>query len=70
MIGYLRENDLKELMDSFLKDSPHEAFTTKWIKHRLQEQLKDEIVITEINGKPNIVTFQTTTAKILQNFNP
>ena len=70
MIEYLRENDLKELMDSFLKDSPHEAFTTKWIKHRLQEQLKDEIVITEINGKPNVVTFQTTTAKILQNFNP
>ena len=55
-------------MDSFLKDSPHETFTTKWIKHKLQEQLKDEIVITEINGKPNIVTFRTTAAKILQNF--
>ena len=25
-------NDLKEIIDSFLKDSPHEAFTTKWIK--------------------------------------
>ena len=61
-------NDLKELMDSFLKDSPHEAFTTKWIKHELQEQLKDEIVITEINGKPNIVTFRTIAAKRLRNF--
>ena len=40
----------------------------KWIKHKLQEQLKDEIVITEINGKPNFVTFRTTAAKILQNF--
>ena len=48
-------------MDSFLKD---EAFTTKWIKHKLQEQLKDEIVIIEINGKPN-VTFQMIAAKIL-----
>ena len=56
-------------MDSFLKDSPHEFVTTKWIKHKLQEQLKDEIVITEINGKPNDVTFWTTTAKILQNCN-
>ena len=56
-------------MDSFLKDSPHEFVTTKWIKHKLQEQLKDEIVITEINGKPNGVTFWTTTAKILQNCN-
>ena len=65
IIGFLRANDkeqttlndLKELKDSFLKDSPHEAFTTKWIKHKLQEQLKDEIVITEINGKPIAVTF-------------
>ena len=40
----------------------------KWIKHKLQEQLKDEIIITEINGKPNFVTFRTTAAKILQNF--
>ena len=45
MIEHLRANgeeqimlkDSKELMDSFLKDSPHEAFTTKWIKHKLQE---------------------------------
>ena len=55
-------------MDSFLKDSPCEAFTAKWIKHKLQEQLKDGIVITYINGKPNVITFRTTTAKILQNF--
>ena len=45
MIKYLRANNeeqitlnkLKELLDSFLKDSPHEDFTTKWIKHKLQE---------------------------------
>ena len=40
----------------------------KWIKHKLQEQLKDEIVITEINDKPNVVTFRTRAAKILRNF--
>ena len=57
-------NDLKELIDSFLKDSSHEAFTTKWIKHILE----DEIIITEINGKPSVVTFRKTAAKILQNF--
>ena len=51
-------NDLKELMDFFLKDSPHEAFTTKWIKQKLQEQLKDEAVMTEINGEPNVVIFE------------
>ena len=29
--------------------------------------MKNEIVIKEINGQPNIVTFQTTRAKTLQN---
>ena len=43
MIEYFRANndekitlnDFKKLMDSFLKDSPHEAFTAKRIKHKL-----------------------------------
>ena len=42
IIEYVRANgdeqitlkDLKELIDSFLKN---EAFSTKWIKHKLQE---------------------------------
>ena len=48
--------------------SSYKAFTTEWIKHKLQEQLKDEIIITEINGKPNVVTFRMITAKIFQIF--
>ena len=48
---------LEKLVDTFLKDSPHEVCTTKWIKHKLQEQLKDEIEIKEINDKLNVVTF-------------
>ena len=55
-------------MDSFLMYSSYKAFTTEWIKHKLQEQLKDEIIITEINGKPNVVTFRMITAKIFQIF--
>ena len=56
-------------MDSFLKDSPHEAFTIKWIKHKLQEQLQDEIVITEIVANQMLLLFeqQQATAKMLQN---
>ena len=30
--------------------------------------MKDEIVIIEVNDKPNVVTFRILTAKILQNF--
>ena len=52
-------------MDTFLKDSPHEVCTTKWIKHKLQEQLKDEIEIKEINDKLNVVTFWMASAAIL-----
>ena len=64
-LGAASINDLKELIDSFPRDSPHETFTTKQIKYKLQEQLKDEIVITESNGKPNIVTFQFIATKIV-----
>ena len=64
-LGAAAINDLKELIDSFPRDSPHETFTTKQIKYKLQEQLKDEIVITESNGKPNIVTFQFIATKIV-----
>ena len=45
-------------MDSFLKDSPDEAFTIKWITHKLQEQLQDEIVITEIVANQMLLLFE------------
>ena len=76
VISYLRENDEEQitikdlvvLMENYLKDSDHEAYTTRWIKHRLLETLKDDIVIAEVNGKQDVVTFRTNTSMILQNF--
>ena len=56
------------LRENYLKDSDHEAYTTRWIKHRLLETLKDDIVIAEVNGKQHVVTFMTNTSMILQNF--
>ena len=38
------------------------------MKARLQEQFGDQIIITEINGKPNVVTFRSTVANILHDF--
>ena len=38
------------------------------MKVRLQEHFLDQIVITQINGKPNIVTFRSTVANILHDF--
>ena len=32
------------LMDEQLKNNPHEAFSSKWIKDSLMEQLRNDIV--------------------------
>ena len=73
---YLRENDdeqitvnqLIDLMQSLLKDSSAEAYSYKWMKKKLQDEFKDEIVFTEINGKANVVTFRARAKNILHNF--
>ena len=56
VVEYLQENDEEQLtindlvMDEQLKNNPHEAFSSKWMKDRLMEQLRNDIVISEING--------------------
>ena len=45
-----------------------EAFTTKWLKARLLEQLKDKVIITNINNKNNVITFFEKASKILSDF--
>ncbi len=55
-------------MLNYLKDSSSEAFTSKWLKNRLIEHFKGEIVFTEINGKQNVVTFRSKAKKILHDF--
>ena len=38
------------------------------MKARLQEHFDDQIIITEINGKPNVVTFRSTVTNIVHDF--
>ena len=45
-----------------------EGFSTKHMKSRLQGHFGDSIVITNINGTADVVTFRTTAAAILQAF--
>ena len=61
-------NKLKELKDSFLKESSCEVFTTEWVKQKLPKCLKDEIITAKIDGQPNVVTFRTNTSIILRIF--
>ena len=42
-------NDLAMLMDEQLKNNPHKAVSSEWMKDHLMEQLRNDIVISEIN---------------------
>ncbi|CAH3129009.1 unnamed protein product [Porites lobata] len=73
---FLQENDdeqitvvdLVEKMEEYLGDSASIAYGRTHMKARLQEHFGDQIIITEINGKPNVVTFRSTVANILHDF--
>ena len=55
--------------DSVLLTSDHAStFEPQWLKKRLLDRLKDQIVVTTINGTPDIVTFLETASRILHNF--
>ena len=76
--NYFKENDdeqttvnaLLSIMQEHLNDfcSWSDACTSKWLKNRLMEYFKDDIVFTEINGKHNVVTFRTEAKNILHDF--
>ena len=77
VVEYLQENDEEEqltindlvmLMDEQLKNNPHEAFSSKWMKDRLMEQLQNDIVISEINGISVIVTLRKKASHVLREF--
>ena len=71
---YLEENDdeqitinhLIDLTKQKLADTTHEAYSYTHMKARLQQHFGKRIVQTEINGKPNVVTFRTTARVVLQ----
>ena len=51
-------NELVMLMNEQLTNNPHEAFSSKWMKDRLMEQLRNDTVISEINEISVIVTLR------------
>lgn len=61
-------SDLMEKMEEYLSDSNSEAYGRHHMKTKLLEHFGDKIIITDINGKPNVVTFKTTATSILQEF--
>ena len=56
--------DLVEKMKEYLNDTESEAYGRSHMKTELLEYFGDKIIITDINGKPNVVTFKTTATRV------
>lgn len=75
-VAYFEENDeeqltvtdLVEKMQSYLEGSDSQAYCVRRMKDKLNEHFKDQLFITEINGKSNVVTFRHRAATILSEF--
>lgn len=61
-------NDLIRKMDDYLKGSPCDTYSFRYMKKKLLEYYGDRIIVTELNGKSNVVTFRTTASIILNDF--
>jgi len=46
-------------MQECLKGSGYQAYSQVYMKQKLKEELGYEIFITELNGKPDVVTFRS-----------
>ena len=76
VVKYLTENEeemltigeLVSYMETLLEGSSASAYGNQYMKKKLQETFKDEIIFTEIIGRPNVVTFQKKAKHVLQEF--
>lgn len=73
---FLEENDDEQLtlgdlgdnMQEYLHGTGVEPYSNKQTKAKLLEVFGDSLIITEMNGKPNVVTFRRTAESILYDF--
>ena len=73
VVRYLEENDdeqitIGELVSKMEECCGEDSYTPKYMKKRVIEHLGDDVIITEINGKPIVVTFHSNAASILHKF--
>ena len=61
-------NDLTNKMQEFLDGTGYQAYTGKYMKQKMQDHFGDKIIVAEVNGKANIVTFRSTASSILSEF--
>ena len=76
VVRYLEENDdeqitindLIDIMKQSLAGTEQEPYSYTHMKTRLGEHFGERIMLTVINGKPNVVTFRTTARAVLQEY--
>lgn len=75
-MNFLKENDDEQItlrdrekkMQEYLGDSEATAYSHTHLKAKIEEYFGDQIILTEINGKHNVVTFRSTAENILNEF--
>ena len=68
VVQFLEENDDEQIsiqdliqrMDENLVNTEFSAYSYQHIQEKLKEHFGNKIIETEINGKPNVVTFRPT----------
>lgn len=61
-------NDLVKKMSEFIEPDTCDPYSFKHMKSELIRHFGDRIIITDINGRANVVTFRSTASKILSDF--
>ncbi|CAG2233051.1 MOGS [Mytilus edulis] len=73
VLDFLEDNDdeqltIKDLVDRMKALCGDEAYSQPYMKQKVQEHYGSSILITELNGKQNVVTFRQTASTIIHNF--
>ena len=61
-------NDLIEKMKEYLEDTDYGPYGFTYMKDQLKQHFGDNIIMTEISGKTNVVTLRRTASTILHDF--
>ena len=61
-------SDLVNKMEDYLEGSGEQAYSAVYMKAKLQEHFGDKIVVTNLQKKANVVTFQRTVKSIINEF--
>ena len=60
--------DLTRMMRQYAEAKGRDSYDSRYLKKRIEEDFEGKIVITNVNGNSDVVTFRSTAAKILQDF--